>query len=362
MKKITPNPKEYIAYYSRIYPSAWKQVDQFRAGRGKELPFWPSWCFMPLAGAYTIISLEAEKQSMNIADKENIFLFNDVGIIGALAAWRATQGIYRFDPDIYAEIIKTPLVGDLPHQILFNLPEWCVYIETPGMTITSIPMRGFFAYLEQDANSKRTELRFVFDFTPDISEDPLLMQDILYLGPWPLSEAVSRKLDEAARLAKTKSDFDLLSKKDIIIKGSSGYIAPLISLLLYICSINADIEGKDGRKPAKPQAKKTKKGDRLFPPDRISTWDVGVRMGAALRQARESAPDDETATSIPSRRSGPRPHVRRAHWHLYWTGPKDREQKPVVKWLPPIPVNVNNYEELPAVVHKIEKNKESSPS
>lgn len=42
------------------------------------------------------------------------------------------KGIYRFDPDIYKEVLNTPFTGDLPHEIFFNLPEWCVYIETPG--------------------------------------------------------------------------------------------------------------------------------------------------------------------------------------------------------------------------------------
>ena len=30
--------------FSRLYPDAWKQVDEFRA-RGKELGDWPDWCF-----------------------------------------------------------------------------------------------------------------------------------------------------------------------------------------------------------------------------------------------------------------------------------------------------------------------------
>ena len=30
--------------FSRLYPDAWKQVDEFRA-RAKELGGWPDWCF-----------------------------------------------------------------------------------------------------------------------------------------------------------------------------------------------------------------------------------------------------------------------------------------------------------------------------
>jgi hypothetical protein len=73
----------------------------------------------------------------------------DVGAVGALAAWRVTKGIYRFDPDVYQEIIDTPVTGDIPHEILFELPEWCVYIETPGMMAEQEQkVVGFFAHLE----------------------------------------------------------------------------------------------------------------------------------------------------------------------------------------------------------------------
>jgi hypothetical protein len=41
-------------------------------------------------------------------------------------------------------------------------------------------------------------------------------------------------------------------------------------------------------------------------------------------------------------RPGSRPHIRRAHMHSRWTGPrKDRKKQEIVtRWLPPIPVKV----------------------
>ena len=49
----------------------------------------------------------------------------------------------------------------------------------------------------------------------------------------------------------------------------------------------------------------------------------------------------------------PRAHIRRAHWHRFWTGPRDGERTPRVKWLPPIPVNVDDLDAMPAVVHPL---------
>jgi hypothetical protein len=45
---------------------------------------------------------------------------------------------------------------------------------------------------------------------------------------------------------------------------------------------------------------------------------------------------------------GVRPHIRRAHWHHYWIGPRAapaEERELVVRWLPPILVNVEEESE-----------------
>ena len=49
MTDIYSRPGKILHSFSRLYPDAWKQVDEFRA-RKKELRDWPEWCFLPLAG------------------------------------------------------------------------------------------------------------------------------------------------------------------------------------------------------------------------------------------------------------------------------------------------------------------------
>ena len=80
---------------------------------------------------------------------------------GALVARRVTQGIYRFDPTTFDALWKTPVAGDIPTEVLFHLPEWCVYIPTPDQTWQGANLNGFFAHLESDMNDRRTELRLV---------------------------------------------------------------------------------------------------------------------------------------------------------------------------------------------------------
>lgn len=346
-------PKKHLEYYSRVYPDAWRMIDSFRADRGKQLPWWPEWCFCPLAGAYSIVSAQAKAEGIDINDPDTgLPLMNDIGILGAMAAWRVTQGVYRFDQDVYLAVIDTPVTGDLPHDILFNLPEWCIYIETPGLKFMSMSLSGFFAHLEYDAGDGRKELRLVLDHTMPEHGTPRLMSQVIHIGPWSLLESLERALREAERVSAAMLGSTVsmpLGSADVM---QSDYM-PLVSLLLYICSANGEI-GDGDRKPTNPRPKKTKRGARTFPPQKVSVWDVGVRMGAALRsdrtQGRESTA--ETGTSE-KQRSGPRSHVRRAHWHGYWSGPRDGERKFTLHWMPPLLVRGDADVDLPVTIRPV---------
>lgn len=153
MKNIPCRPLEHLRSAAQLYPAAWAQLDAFWAVRRTELPDWPEWCFCPLAGSYAIVSGGGDNRLA-------LDIVGDVSRIGALAAWRQTKGIYRFDPVLAENLLTTKLSGDLPVELLYRLPEWCVYVETPDHP------HGFFAHLEHDSNTGRAELRFLFDF-PD---------------------------------------------------------------------------------------------------------------------------------------------------------------------------------------------------
>lgn len=61
---------------------------------------------------------------------------------------------------------------------------------------------------------------------------------------------------------------------------------------------------------------------------------IGEKTGAMLRKARREAFEHEPTGRTVA------PHIRRAHWHGFWTGPRKGpqavNQKFVLKWLPPI--------------------------
>ncbi|MBF6329792.1 hypothetical protein [Nocardia transvalensis] len=100
-----------------------------------------------------------------------------------------------------------------------------------------------------------------------------------------------------------------------------------VSLLLYLCSNRCDLgsatELLPGRKKRRTQGVMS------------TVIDLGFDVGPKLLAAQEAATNSEAGLGSGRRI---RSHIRRAHWHTYWTGPHD-EQVADVRWLHPILVN-----------------------
>jgi len=313
----TPRPVIHLNAAGRLYPRAWKLVEDFREQRGKALPDWPDWCFLPVSGWYAIVS---ERFGADRLPPEAI---PDVGSLAALGTWRYSQGIYRFDPDLFAALTKTELTGDVPADVLLRLPEWCVYIETPGYEFEQGEvLHGFFAHMESDANNNRIELRLLLDYSGGLRPFPL------HIGPWPLAEAVHKALVETLLQATAAGAPAKVPSIDAE-QGLARWLTPLLSLLLYLCSDEPEIGERAEPKPQHPKPTRVKGGWRLFPAARPRIWPVGIEIGQTLRA---------TLARGDAERKGPRPHLRRAHWHGFWSGPRDGERRFQYKWLAPIVV------------------------
>lgn len=337
MKIQELRPWQHLMAATKSYPNAWQFVEDLRAYRGKSLPDWPEWCFLPMSGWCAIVQDGAGLQHLSHPPPH---LGGDVGRLAAIGTWRYSQGIYRFEPDFYNALADTPLLKNIPVEILYRLPEWSLYLETPGMTYFAEPLFGFFAHLEHDTNDGRAELRLLLDTESNLKPLPL------HIGEWTLEEMVERMLKEAQQKAHLFNlNLDVSSEK--FIKAISREASKLLALLLYVCSEQPDItdDREPGKSPERPKPTRTKKGFRLFAPDKPRVWTVGKTIGEKLRQAKQQA---EGAT-----RQGPAPHIRRAHWHGYWTGPRTQKQKFVLKWLPPTVIAA--HEGKPEKTHVMEK-------
>jgi hypothetical protein len=351
-----------LAAFSGVFPRTWKRIDEYRRQLRHCSPRHPDWCFLPLAGI--------DEVALGVGPHGRLRR-PVAAILGALSAWRATQGIYRFDPTVMDEVWSTPIEGDLPNELLHHLPEWCPYILTPGRHFMDMKLHGFFAHLDYDTRSGRTDLRLVLDVTTEPCDD--LVPLSLHLVPGGLGQALShgragglKELADDPELAEylqvsREEGWDPSLSKPIdftpTAMGSMGWdhnpedYEPLVALVLFLCSLAEirDAAGSD-RQPARPEMRNTGRGLRAPVPGRPTEWQVAYRLGAALRRAHAAGGVHAEDAGEP--RSRMPPHYRRAHWHSFWAGPRAQPEKRrlVLRWLPPIAVNVTDPEQLvPAV-------------
>ncbi|MDY0071835.1 MAG: hypothetical protein RBR77_04215 [Thauera sp.] len=334
-KRKTHRAREALLAIGQQHPAAWDIADRLRRDSMRDGMSWPAWCYLPMGGWYAVatsllrVPVLAQLDHMQLMQK-----------LAALGTWRMTQCIYRVDPTLYDDLINTPVAGDLPIDVLLRLPEWCIYIELPGL---QPGLYGSWVHLEHDYNTGRAELRMWLD-----ADHPYAM--CLHIGQWSIEEALQRMLAEAAKNAPAA-----LGGVPVDMVALCGKV---VSLLLYICSAGDFTRRGVPGTPENPHPKKTRRdGWKLFPASGPVEWDVGVRMGSALRAAYHAA-----ETGQAGHHTSPRGHVRRAHWHTFVSGPrKDAEGKDIpadkrkrdVRWMPPIPVNLPDVDRMPATIRSI---------
>src|SRR6266511_1997467 len=315
-------PTGYLTTMAARHPGCWRKVDDLRARRGRDLPAWPSWCYLPMAGSLAVLSGGAD-----LTTNAAIAIAQEALPFAALAAWRPTQGIYEFHPAVRTAIEATPLDGELPTDVLHRLPEWCVYLRTPGLQLGPWSPAGAFAFLEWDANTGREELRLAIDSNDDIRSLPPI-----HLQRGGIAAGIEAAYEDARARERKTGCANIIPPGLPSVDEWARLVSPLVSLVLYLCAENSDIRHPTDaeRRPQTPTPTKTKAGLRLFPPPRPTTWQVAFRPGAAL----ESAPRDREEPQG-DHHASPRAHFRRAHWNTYWTGPRSGTQSPVLRWLPP---------------------------
>lgn len=365
---IVKRPVKHLAAYA-VYRHLWRDHDRLRAEHKSRAP-WPQWCYAPLSVSRACFELpEYGGWPVSSGEEEGSL----VGV-SALAAWRTTKGIYLFDATVFEELWHTDIQGALPVELLQRLPEWSVYVPFPvvrkqlwgvGPTAGEIKCHGFFGHMDCDQHGAPfLHLSLDTDYSGDppfaLSPITLKLTGNLSDSCAPFHRQVDGALSAVEQLVQREAPNVTLSalRSDVsawACRQESDLIRPLVSILLWLCSANPEIAGLDPLRGLR--TKRTKKGLRNFGPDEPRVYEVAYRIGAALRLDRAAI-----ARGIPGDGShaSPRPHIRRAHWHAFWTGPKasiskDRpaDRKLVLKWIAPIAVCVGTDDPIIPTVHPV---------
>lgn len=334
----------WFRVYSARYPQAWSAIEAIRR---RDWSLWPAWCYIPLRMVYDVLGRGRDDlpgvwldiPSLGSAPARWAFaeytegpkrLDMDAVIVQALAAWRPGKGIYRYDETLRQALVNTPITDTIPSDVLHHLPEWCVYLDhpLPGKTFDEWgELVGAWIHLSAPIPAGKQQLRFLLDFSTHLCQ---------------VGVDLGGSISDGLR--------SHLSSDWFVAKPFIPVLSSLLSLVLYLCSDTPDIRDvlARGRRPIR-----TGGGEPIA--SGPQTWQVGIRVGAALRRAHETQGD----TVHPH--GSPRSHARIAHWHLYWTGPGKRV--PVLRWLHLIEVkrDPGSPEKLPSVMRGVEKSWKKAP-
>lgn len=344
-------PNWILNHTSNAFPGIWKAGERVQTIIGKS---WPDYCYAPLWVWHVAMS-QVKDFSEFCSPKDQAELANLIELVNILGNWRIGQGVYRFDQSLLESIANTPFDGPLSTDIFSRLPEWGIYVETPGLEACGSTLHGFFACLNHSPKTGAT-LRLALD-TEDGVHPCTLSLDQPSISLALLS--VVAPLTDSHRCKHANEMFEEFA---CMCKTEEGYIEPLISLLYFICTCNDEISDSHGAVPSRAKVQKTKRGERVFPAATSKTWDVGIRLGAELRRTLSSALTSSENDKTDKHGTAKRPHVRVGHWHHARLGRRTDDngnfipthlRKQSKKWVPAKLINCNSPDLLVPTIHPV---------
>lgn len=286
--------------------------------------------------------------------------------------WRYSKGIYHFDDDVLKSVYLASLPVHIKATIFTRLPEFCIYAKTPGMTDwNGNPMQGFFAMTEEVPVNE--ELAELINERYEDQEDLELLETDSNLYLLIDGGSTDESSDGRTNIVKIPIDFETLEECLELIevieprpderkpttKELIEWATPFLSQLLYLCSEEPEIENSRDQelKPETEDVKKTKKGLRLYVPNRINEWLCGWRTGSFIKRQKTFEQEENELSRANEPIKSIRGHLRRAHWHTFYAGKRTAAKREIrVKWLQMIKVNFESQEtdKLPTVIKRVE--------
>jgi hypothetical protein len=340
--EVARRAQTVVRFWQSQAPSIWTELEAARTeARTKWGWGWPEWCWLPnevcwlwafrraFPRADEATPAEVEEWRQTVDRGELVERGMELSQVAAAANWRLTRGIYRFHPDLRRALTETP-IEDVAPEVLLRLPEWCVYVDLDGgERFTDGRAFGFHAYVDwRPGHAAMLRLLLIVEgsereMSGFVCELPLHHRT--------LAEAWS----EMAPMS-----YGLVADAESRWRSAMQVCLPL---LVYLVSREPEIGHRQD--PARRPERRRKERDAGGP----NWWEVGYRVGAVLGRAGERGPAGPAAGAASGR--SPAPHVRRGHYHLYWTGPGRRE--PEVRWVHPVLVGDREGHELPPTVRRV---------
>lgn len=328
-------PLELTNKISEKYPGCWDYVEKARVERARGDFKWDEKCYIPISFTKVIVTKGNDQRKF----APDFAKTSDAITMAAIAPWRLYKQIFSFAPEMEKLLYEQLEECVLPVDILSCLPYQCIYIQ-----LKTVPgYDGFFVYFESDED---LELRLLL-----VHEDMWTLPLAIHLMPGgTISDGLKAMCKRSEREMKA---YDILPGSGIL-NGKETllfqYAAPLIQLVLYICSQNKEVEAdpEQGKIVRIPKSKKFIK-DKYR---EVKKYNCGEQTAKIIRgmYGTQTRTKQSFVSSTDSDSAGTpkRPHVRRGHWHHYWRG-KQSEREIILKWIAPTFIHPEEADDETAV-------------
>jgi hypothetical protein len=141
-----------VKSYTEKFPAVWKRIEQARVINAKDFGLRPPSCYVGIADVI------AGLMAVDGLPKDEGMKLSSCTLVGAIANWRPSKGVYAFGPAAYA-IGRLPGFWEVTAETFLLLPEFGIYLELDGLTYSGHPLTGGWFFLDQSNETKGEFLR-----------------------------------------------------------------------------------------------------------------------------------------------------------------------------------------------------------
>lgn len=311
-----------------------------------------------------VIRLQREIVESDKSGDEKTHQIVNLGLLLVLYMWRLGKGVYRLHPEMQDALSKMDIKDPLDMKSLLNLPDWCPYIHLPTPVHIHTKSHdttchgGFVLHVNNPMLIDNNQIFIMLDLSLNDKEYKLFNTSFMLEDNTSIYDMVRNSFYRAEK--QTDDLYGPGEKRErVSLQETGAYqlmsaVNLLLQAALYIGSVNSDVQRPDqSRNHVLPKARRIKGKTRWFAAKKVDEWQVGWRIGSLLtsydKQIREY--DQQPSQG----RARPRPHIRKAHWHVYWQGKRNGKQQQKLRWLQPMLINGNTAEDVVTTIRDVEK-------
>lgn len=265
--------------------------------------------------------------------------------------WNRYKKIYEFHPTFIRYLASTE-AGDVHKNVLERIPFRSFYISFGGTILDCgtregfVPCVGIFVYVYFSKENGRNFVNFAASLR-GINDSSVP----LYVGMVDGSTFTEvTDIDKMPASVRNYITHNGDPEQTAMVKqrqeDQKQYFMIILNACQYLCASNAEIRDLKISKNDRPVISVGRKRKAV----NVQVSEIGYRIG----QRFEKMYQDQSDISVSKggyKGIKKRPHVRRAHWHHYWTGTGRTNLE--VRWLEPVFV-MGSEEEIDTVVHEVE--------